>query len=301
MKITLLVVLLGILVACKPKGDMVEETVAQALEAAKTTPNDSTLAVLDQAIIQFIEIKGYQNPDLSKYLRETGELYANNNRTRGALAYYKKHLIYFPDDPNAASQLSSIIAIQEVLNEPVLNQILYKSYVTRFPKEKATADIQAKVTNTEVGIDSTLRQIGQNMFNDSTFRLNEQLARQYVEACELAVMADPTLTNAPEHLHRAAETARTLRDIPAALEIYDWLITIYPDHSRGATALFLKAFTYDNDLKDFERAGKIYQEFLTKHPNNEFAESAKFLFDNLGKSEEELIEILKKPKEGEVQ
>ena len=56
--------------------------------------------------------------------------------------------------------------------------------------------------------------------------------------------------------------------------------------------MFLKAFTFDNDLKDYENARKYYEEFLAKYPNNEFAESAKFLLDNLGKSDEELRQII---------
>jgi TolA-binding protein len=53
-----------------------------------------------------------------------------------------------------------------------------------------------------------------------------------------------------------------------------------------------KLSPYDNDLKDFAKAGKYYNEFLTKYPNNDFTESAKFLLENLGKSEEELKKIL---------
>ena len=71
-----------------------------------------------------------------------------------------------------------------------------------------------------------------------------------------------------------------------------WRAEVFPGSRQSGFSLFLKAFTYDNDLKDFKKAGTFYNEFLTKYPNNEFTESAKFLLENLGKSEEELKKML---------
>jgi tetratricopeptide (TPR) repeat protein len=170
-------------------------------------------------------------------------------------------------------------------NQPAHAMRYYNRYMAHYPGRSDQAD---KL------IDSTLKYIGSNMFNDSSFRLNEPMAMLYIEACELAAAADPALPNAPEHLHRAAETARTIRDIPRAIELYNWIIDAHPQHPRAATSMFLRAFTYDNDLKQFDKAGKYYNDFLTKYPNNEFAESAKFLLEHLGKSEEELKKILEK-------
>ena len=53
--------------------------------------------------------------------------------------------------------------------------------------------------------------------------------------------------------------------------------------------MFLKAFTYDNDLKKVEEARVLYNEFLKKYPNDEFADDTKFLLENLGKDDEEII------------
>ncbi len=160
---------------------------------------------------------------------------------------------------------------------------------------------KAKIEDKNIMADTILKYIALNMFNDSTFRLNEPRARLYIDACEAAVKAEPALAKAPEFLHHAAETARTLRDIPKAIELYDWITVTYPAHPRAATSLFLKAFTYDNDLKDFDKAGEYYKEYLSKYPNDEFSESAKFLLDNLGKSEEELKKMLEEKSKENVQ
>ena len=163
------------------------------------------------------------------------------------------------------------------------------------------ASSKASIEDKNITADTVLKYIAKNMFNDSTFRLNEPRAKLYIDAVEAAVKAEPALTKAPEYIHHAAETARTLRDIPKAIELYDWIIATYPAHPRAATSLFLKAFTYDNDLKDFDKAGAYYKDYLAKYPNDEFSESAKFLLDNLGKSEEELKKMLEENAKENVQ
>jgi TolA-binding protein len=43
-----------------------------------------------------------------------------------------------------------------------------------------------------------------------------------------------------------------------------------------------------------DKAKAVYEEFLRKYPEDEFAGSAQFLLDNLGKSDDELLEALQK-------
>jgi len=292
MKIIYTTLLLGLLLACGKKVSPAEKNVNEAYEAAETKGNDSSFVALSNAIDTLIEVNGYADSTTAKQILRAAHLSESKNRFTDAIDYYELYMAHYPDRPDQADKLIAVIGLTEKLTEAQLSQILYKSFVKRFPDDSRAKDLDTKIAIKEISVDSTLRHIGMNMFNDSTFRLNEPMANLYIRGCELAAMADPKLVNAPEHLHRAAETARTLRDIPRAIRIYDWIISVYPESPRGATSLFLKAFTYDNDLKDYTRAGKYYNEFLTKYPNNDFTESAKFLLQNLGKSEEELKKIL---------
>jgi tetratricopeptide (TPR) repeat protein len=292
MKIIYTTLLFGLLLACGKKASPAEKAVNDAYQTAETKGNDSSFVALSIAIDTLIEVKGYADSTTAKQILRAAHLSESKNRFDDAIDYYELYMAHYADRPDQADKLMAMIGLTEKLTEKQLSQILYKSFVKRFPDDPRSKDIDAKTELKEVSVDSTLRHIGMNMFNDSTFRLNEPMANMYIRGCELAAAADPKLVSAPEHLHRAAETARTLRDIPRAIKIYDWIISVYPESPRGATSLFLKAFTYDNDLKDFPRAGKYYNEFLTKYPNNDFTESAKFLLQNLGKSEEELKKIL---------
>ncbi len=160
---------------------------------------------------------------------------------------------------------------------------------------------RAKMEDKNMTNDTIVKYISQSMFNDSTFRLNEKRARFYIAVCDTIVRSEPDLAKAPDYLHHAAETARTLRDIPKAIELYDWIIDKYPNHPKASISLFLKAFTYDNDLNEFDKGGEYYNEYLTKYPSGEFSESARFLLDNLGKSEEELLKkMMEQQKKEEV-
>jgi len=292
MKIIYTTLLLGLLFACGKKVSPAEKTVNEAYEAAETSGNDSSFMALSNAIDTLIEVNGYADSTTAKQILRAAQLSESKNRFEYAIDFYKLYMAHYPDRPDQADKLMTVIGLTEKQAEIQLSQILYKSFVKRFPEDPRSKALETKIAIKDISVDSTLRHIGMNMFNDSTFRLNEPMAKLYISGCELAAMADPQLVNAPEHLHRAAETARTLRDIPRAIRIYDWIISVYPESPRGATSLFLKAFTYDNDLKDFTRAGKYYNEFLAKYPNNDFTESAQFLLQNLGKSEEELKKIL---------
>ncbi len=91
------------------------------------------------------------------------------------------------------------------------------------------------------------------------------------------------------YLSKAGETARALQQFDKVLEISEKIEKSYPDSRAAAGAMFMKAFTLDNDLKRYNEAKLAYEAFLKKYPNDEFADDAQFLLNNLGKSPEEII------------
>lgn len=287
--------------ACQKNVSREQKELTESIEAYDASPSDTAATAVYTSFEKYLTARGLEDPATPDMLMATARVARAENEHQLTLEYYKEYLVNFPDRPDRADRLFEAISVAEQLNQPELNDILYKTFEAHYPQDARTATLKAKVQQKDIAADSILRYIGMNMFNDSTFRLNEARSKFYIEACEAAVMANPEFPNGPEFLHRAAETARTLRDIPKAIELYDWIIEKYPTHTRAATSLFLKAFTYDNDLKDYTKAGEYYNEFLTKYPNNEFTESAKFLLDNLGKSEEELKRMLEQKSKENVQ
>lgn len=294
MRILLFFVFLSIVGSCKKAGSPEEQAVMNQMKLYDANPSDSLGQSLVAALGKYIDVHGLKDSTSAKYLLKAARVSSEHDHWNQALGFYKLYMINYPARRDQADMLDEVITIIDTLKKPELSQVLYRAYIDRFGEDKRSASYQNKLLRKDITVDSLLKEIGLKMFNDSIYRLDENMAHLYVDASEAAVMANPDMPNAPEYLHRAAETARTLRDIPKAITIYDWIIERYPNHPRGATSLFLKAFTYDNDLKDFENARIYYEDFLKKYPNNEFAESAQFLLENLGKSEAELREILER-------
>ena len=92
-----------------------------------------------------------------------------------------------------------------------------------------------------------------------------------------------------DYLLRAGEMAALVNQYGKALGYYDQVLSDFPNSEKVATALFMKGYTLDDKLKNLEEAKAIYEAFLQKYPDDEFADDTKFLLENLGKSEEEII------------
>ncbi|HLF64221.1 MAG TPA: tetratricopeptide repeat protein [Saprospiraceae bacterium] len=208
-----------------------------------------------------------------------------------ALSALQTLLIDYPEDAETPDRLLKVGDILTKINKGVAAQVLYQSFAEKYPNHPQTAELTQKYPAT-MPVDTFILSIGKQIFGDTTNTLNENAARQYVDVCEAYALVYHGTDQAVEYLHKASETARTLRSTAKALAIYEWILRGYPDHKRSAQALFLKGFTYDNDLKDFETAKTVYTEFLRKYPNDEFASSAQFLLENLGKSDDELLKAL---------
>ncbi|MCB0687004.1 MAG: tetratricopeptide repeat protein [Saprospiraceae bacterium] len=102
-------------------------------------------------------------------------------------------------------------------------------------------------------------------------------------------------TSGEEHLDylwKAGETARAAKEFDAAESMFMELYSQKESPEIAAKALFLYAFMCDEDLKEYEKAKELYARFLQNYPNSDFADDAQFLLDNLGKSDEEMLEML---------
>ncbi|OYU95383.1 MAG: hypothetical protein CFE21_09540 [Bacteroidetes bacterium B1(2017)] len=123
--------------------------------------------------------------------------------------------------------------------------------------------------------------------NDSAFsnQLMTELKTAYLDFAKTY----PDDEQAPEYLFKGAQRAIVLEQANEAVELLAELIQKYPKSKNVEDALFLEAYTYENNLQDLNKAQAIYQEFIKKYPKGELAEDAKFALDNLGKSPEEII------------
>lgn len=91
------------------------------------------------------------------------------------------------------------------------------------------------------------------------------------------------------YLLKAADISMNIIKPSQSISLLEKILINYPKFSKIPDCLFLKAFIYENQIKDLDKAKETYNEFLLKYPNHELAASAKAAVDNLGIPLEDLI------------
>ena len=166
------------------------------------------------------------------------------------------------------------------------------AFVTKYPQDPYSATASNMST-----IDELLTNKADLINNPNFNRFSVPDAKEYIEMSEAYALVSPRDEVAGSQLIKAGNTAKSIPGYAAkAVMMYDWLITKQPDHPKAGQALFLKAFTYDNELKKPETAKRLYEEFIAKYPTDDFADDAQLLLQNVGKTDQEFYESIVKKK-----
>jgi outer membrane protein assembly factor BamD (BamD/ComL family) len=96
-------------------------------------------------------------------------------------------------------------------------------------------------------------------------------------------------TLAPVYLLEAAKLSMNTSQNEKAIALLDRIIKDYSNYSKLPEVYFLKAFIYDNNIKNIAKAREAYTVFLHKFPKSDLADDASISLDNLGKTPEEII------------
>ncbi len=152
----------------------------------------------------------------------------------------------------------------------------------------ATATPAAETMDAET-LDRMIEETRNQIYNEKNNKFDTNKAMEYIQYCQAFAKKAPTDANAAKYLFQAAETARSIKKYDQALTIYDQIYADFSSYPKAPQAMFLKAFTLDSEMQQYDKARTLYEEFMTKHPQDEFADDTKFLLENLGKSDEEII------------
>ena len=296
MKITAMKILfvpalcIALLAGCGNSNESARET-ARLEKALQENPGrQNANALIDAYISESQEVKDKSKQEA---LFEKALQVALDQKVYGrAMGILQELLLDYPHQTKTVQRLAQISQIFRDMKRDNANAVLIAAMREKYPDNPTVKELTSSGNISSESSETLLTNLGTKMFNDSLMQLEKPVAREYVDACEAYALVMQDDPSGAEYLHKGAETARSLQTLDKALFLYDWIIKKYPEHPRAAQSLFLKAFTLDNDLNQFEEAKKLYEEFLQKYPKNEFAPSAQFLLDNLGKSDEELLESL---------
>jgi outer membrane protein assembly factor BamD (BamD/ComL family) len=94
---------------------------------------------------------------------------------------------------------------------------------------------------------------------------------------------------APEYIYRAANLQMSVAQNEEAVSLLDRIIKDYETYTKLPETYFLKAFIYDNNMKNINKARAAYTDFLQKFPKNDLADDAMISIDNLGKTPEQIV------------
>ncbi len=129
--------------------------------------------------------------------------------------------------------------------------------------------------------------------SDPDVAKNLKPANELIRQMEEYARAFPQDSMVPEMLVKAGEIARGLGKYDKAVDLLQSVWTKYENHRLAPPALFLQAFTYDNDLRDSAMAVRYYEEFLKRYPDDKLSAQVRQLKSVVGKSPEELIRTFK--------
>lgn len=129
--------------------------------------------------------------------------------------------------------------------------------------------------------------------NDTTGILDYKKATAMTALYEQYIEKFPEDTLSAIYLYKAADVAAHSHNAQHAIDLYNKLLTNFPDYKNAANAQFFIGFLYENELKNKPEAIKAYEKFLANYPNDEKVESVQFLIQNINLTDAELIEKFK--------
>jgi TolA-binding protein len=103
----------------------------------------------------------------------------------------------------------------------------------------------------------------------------------------------PKDSSSANYLFKAATLSINIENPKLSVELFDQIMKDYPTYSKFADCMFLKAFVYDNNLKDIKKARIAYEAFLKKYPTHAWAKDVPGLIEMLGKTSEQISDELK--------
>lgn len=274
------------LIACQSEKDGLRRSIERAEAEAGESPTLSQAEALIEQYRSFTEQYPGEPDPAGLYLYRAALLSLKIDRPAEAVSLLQRAVKEFYGSKTTPENIALLgKTFLEKLGKQETAITVFQALRQAFPGFKP----EQAVDTVSISLPDRLKNMQIQAFSDTLARPDVRMVSDLISNEELYAMILPGDPQSPAFLHQAGEAARSIQAFERALDIYDWIGNRYPDYEKAPQALFLSAFTLDNDLKRTDEAKVRYEEFLRKYPDNEFAESARFLLENLGKSDEEII------------
>lgn len=144
-------------------------------------------------------------------------------------------------------------------------------------------------TDRKTQLNDNIKQLETILFEENSGVIDKKMAANMILAYTQFVNEFPKDQQSPIYLFKAADVSINVFHSQQTINLFNRMLSEYPHDTKAPQALFLKAFTFDNYLQEYDSAKIYYQEFLIKYPKHSFANDAEMSIKNLGKSPEEIV------------
>jgi TolA-binding protein len=285
---------------CKEQINFSDTSLNEAYGTYAAAKNENTAKEFAGKVVEYL-ILNPGGSDRQIALEQGMEVSKSFNLASARSSFLTSLIKEFPRDEKTPKRVFELAELMNNLGKSQAKNALLYSFLEKYKSHDLAEKAREMISEDINDIDAYITKLGEEVFeNPDEFGINRTTAQAYVDACEAYAMVNPESVATPDFLYKAAEIARTLRTFPKALSLYDWIINEYPEYEKSPTSLFLKAYVLENNLKDIERARETYNAFLAKYPTHHLADDVSFLLDNLGKSDDEILDLItKKQKEAQ--
>jgi len=275
-------------VACQPKAtDTPLSGIEQLYKDYEMQPTNQSASIFLDSLSSHLS-KAYENEKAPIEYLERGAMVSAAQGMQNVTPGYLLPLIKdYPNHPKRVEYQLQLGDIMDELGITHASSIIYNELLKQHPDN---AQVQERKTRIDPKLgqeeDYMVYLFDQMTQDTDESGINRAAALRYVDAAEAKALMAPDDPSTPNHLYGAAEVARSLRTFAKAMSLYDWILEKYPDNEKAPNVLFIKGFILEQDYNREDDARVIYEKFLAQYPDHVMAESAKFLLNNLGKTDD---------------
>ena len=266
----------------------------EILDLENKISKENQLDYVDELNNKYIELLKDTNlaKDEKKLITERAfDLFDKVNKP-SISSYYLYELLKNYKLRNHKDRIKEFINLIEKNGNKEISNTMKILYADSYPDDKEfIGAYNEQIASKKIDFDVFLKSISDKIYQDleKTGKANLLEARNYINNCEIYALIKPEDENSAKYLYMGAQIAQNIKMFIKTLELYDWIIVKYPDYSKSANSMFMKAFILDNELKRFDEAREVYNEFLTKYPKSDLADDVTASLEFLGKSDEEIL------------
>lgn len=163
--------------------------------------------------------------------------------------------------------------------------VLLVLFVVVFSCAPSRQELLSKVTELENTFNAILEK-----------KLDLKVANALLEAYDEFIINFQQDSLAPEYLFRAGKLALKIKKTSIAEEYLKLYLANYPKSIHEDDVLFGLANIYENQMMDIETAEKYYNRVIAEYPDSKYAVLAKQSLGFLGKTADEILDMILKPK-----